>query len=474
MAQRKVKTAGAAMSRTTRPVAADGLENVVAGLGTNRDKMSFTSYEFVAPLTRYELENMYRSSWLSKRIVNAVADDMTREWRSINFDDPKNKAQFVIEQAEKRLGVKAKINKALRWSRLYGGGLVIIGLRNANDLSKPLDPATVKKGDLKYLHVMDRWRVAPEGELVTDMSSPHFGKPKYYLLAESSVRVHHTRVLRFNGEELPYFAWLQNGMWDDSSLQHVYESLRNADTSTRAIASMLFEANVDVVKVADLADLLARKNGEQILTKRFQVAALLKSFNRMLLLGENETYEKKSNNFANLHEVMRGFRIDVCGAANIPMTILFGQSASGLSSTGDEEVRNYYDMVSAKQEAELRPQLEQLDEVMVRSELGTMPDDYRYEFNSLWQINDTDQSEIDLNRAQADKIYVDMGAVPPQTVARDLKERGTYKSLTDADIAKVDDKPRPAAAPGASGDQPPAGGQEDNGEPDNQDQDGQQ
>lgn len=434
MATRNVKTADAALARTMRPVdVGDGLENVVAGLGTDRDKMSYAVYGMPRVLTRMELENMYRGSWLAKKIVNAVADDMTREWRHVVFDDDDGDNQFAIEQAEKKYGVKAKINEALRWSRLYGGALVIIGTRD-KDLSKPLNVESIRKGDLRYLHVMDRWRVSPAGSLCMDLDSPNFGMPEYYMLAESSVRVHFSRVLRFNGQKLPYFAWRSNAMWDDSELQHVLDSLTNCDTATRGIATMLLEANVDVVTSEGLADVLARKDGEAILTKRFQIAAMLKSFNRMLLLDGSESYEKKSNNFANLDKIVQQFMVDVSGAADIPMTRLFGQSAGGLNATGDNDVRNYYDMVSSKQEAEVRPQLEYLDEILVRSTLGFMPDDYHFEFESLWQVSDSEAATNEYTRAQRDQIYLNGGVVTEGVVARDLKERGTYHSLTDEDV----------------------------------------
>lgn len=450
MAQRKVKTADAALARTMRPVGvSDGLENVVAGLGTDRDKMSYSVYGMPRVLTRMELENAYRGSWLSKKIVNAVADDMTREWRHVVFDDDDGESQFAIEQAEKRFALKGKINESLRWARLYGGALLIIGTRD-KDLSKPLNVQAIRKGDLRYLHVMDRWRVSPAGSLCMDLDSPNFGMPEFYMLAESSVRVHHSRVLRFNGQKLPYFAWRSNAMWDDSELQHVLDSLTNCDTATRGIATMLFEANVDVVKAEGLADVLARKDGEAILTKRFQIAGMLKSFNRMLLLDGTESYEKKSNSFANLDKIIQQFMVDVSGAADIPMTRLFGQAAGGLNATGDNDVRNYYDMVSGKQETEVRPQLEYLDEVLVRSTLGFMPDDYRFDFNSLWQVSDTEQANIEKTRADRDVAYLNAGVVTEGVVARDLKERGTYRNLTDEDVKLAEELSDPINQPAAA------------------------
>lgn len=457
--KREVKTADAALAMTRQPVG-DGLENVVAGLGTDRDKRSYSVWADPRILTRQELENMYRGSWLAKKIVNAVADDMTREWLHVTFDG--EELGTTIEQAEKRFALKRKTNEALKWSRLYGGAVIIIGTRDRN-LAKPLDVKNVRKGDLRYLHVVDRWRLSPAGSLNRDLESPNFGMPDSYVLAESTVQVHHTRVLRFNGEKLPYFAWLRNAMWDDSVLQHVMDSLMNCDTTTQAIATMMFESNVDVVKSEGLADVLARKDGEAVLTKRFQVAALLKSFNRMLLLDGTESYEKKQNSFANLDKVIQQFMIDVSGAADIPMTRLFGTSATGMNATGDNDVRNYYDMVSAKQEAELRPQLEYLYEVLVRSELGHMPEDFRFDFNPLWQLSETEQATVEKTRAERDQVYLNAGVVTEALVARELKERGTYRNMTDDDIELVEELSKPMDENGevgkTPGTKPPEGGE---------------
>jgi phage-related protein (TIGR01555 family) len=457
--KREVKTADAALAMTRQPVG-DGLENVVAGLGTDRDKRSYSVWADPRILTRQELENMYRGSWLAKKIVNAVADDMTREWLHVTFDG--EELGTTIEQAEKRFALKRKTNEALKWSRLYGGAVIIIGTRDRN-LAKPLDVKNVRKGDLRYLHVVDRWRLSPAGSLNRDLESPNFGMPDSYVLAESTVQVHHTRVLRFNGEKLPYFAWLRNAMWDDSVLQHVMDSLMNCDTTTQAIATMMFESNVDVVKSEGLADVLARKDGEAVLTKRFQVAALLKSFNRMLLLDGTESYEKKQNSFANLDKVIQQFMIDVSGAADIPMTRLFGTSATGMNATGDNDVRNYYDMVSAKQEAELRPQLEYLYEVLVRSELGHMPEDFRFDFNPLWQLSETEQATVEKTRAERDQVYLNAGVVTEALVARELKERGTYRNMTDDDIELAEELSKPMDENGevgkTPGAKPPDGGE---------------
>jgi hypothetical protein len=444
---RHVKTDSAALARTTRP-ASDGLENFVAGMGTDRDKRAHSAYGYTFTISRPELESMYRSSWLAKRVINTVADDMTREGWDVTFDDPDGKARKALAQAEKRLQLCAKVNSALRWARLYGGCIIVMGTRGAK-LNEPLNLARVRKGDLRYLQVLDRWRCAAAPTLTTDLDDPNFGLPEYYVVAESAVQVHHSRVLRFDGQELPYFQWRQNAMWHDSELQHTYAALMDADATTAALASMMFEANVDVVTSTGLQNTLATKEGEARVLKRYRLAGTMKSINRMLLLDGSETYEKKATAFANLDKVLDKFQDNVCGASEIPRTRLFGQSAAGLNATGEGDEKNYHDVVSGRQETDVRPQLYKLYAVLVPSVLGAMPDDFDFDFNPLKQISDKEQAAIDYQRAQTDEIYFNMAVLDEAHVGMSLKERGTY-ALTDEDIDMLEElaaEPPPVLAP---------------------------
>lgn len=446
---RNVSSPGAALSRTNRPQAptlsepgrliksrsGDTLKNDVAGLGSSRDKRAHTYYGYPRVTTRFELENMYRSSWLAKRIVNGIADDMTREWRDFIFgDDDDNPQLEALKLAEKLFAVRRKFNEAFRWARLYGGALIILGVGDDDDLDQPLDPATVKKGDLKWMHVVDRWRCAPGGTINRDLESPNFGYPDMYVISESNIEVHHTRVLRFDGEKLPYFSFMQNGMWHDSNLQHGIDALLDHDTTVAAIATMMFEANVDVISSDDLSELLTTKSGEKKVIDRFAMSQLMKSMNRTLILDKDETYTKKSNNFSGLDKIANVFMTAVCGAYDYPMTKLFGQAPGGLDATGDGDMRNYYDMCASKQESEGTPVLDQFDQIFVRSVLGSMPAEYKSVWKSLWQTSDVDQSTIDLNNAQRDIAYLGASVVSEGLVASELKLKGTYKSMSGDDV----------------------------------------
>ncbi|MCW6511411.1 DUF1073 domain-containing protein [Hyphomicrobiales bacterium BP6-180914] len=102
--------------------------------------------------------------------------------------------------------------------------------------------------------------------------------------------------------------------------------------------------------------------------------------------------------------MVRTFLQVAAGAADIPVTRLLGQSPAGLSSTGNHDTRNYYDIIAAWQEIELRPQLERLDRLLLAS-AGVAPGALSFSFRPLWQMDAAAQAAVALSKAQATGIY---------------------------------------------------------------------
>ena len=167
------------------------------------------------------------------------------------------------------------------------------------------------------------------------------------------------------------------------------------------------------------------------LSARFAYAAAMKSINNLLLLGDGETWSRQAIDFGGLPEMVRTFLQVAAGAADIPVTRLLGQSPSGLSATGESDTRNYYDMIAARQELDLRPQLERLDRLMLRS-AGLDPGALTFAFRPLWQLDAASAAAIALQKAQVTQIYAGLGLWPAAVTARlveaQLVQDGTYLS----------------------------------------------
>lgn len=378
----------------------DSLQNLIAGLGGTSDKSIHS--RFVAPLvTGADVLNAYRSSWIARKIVDIVPEDMTREWRAWQAEDDQITA---IEVEEKRLKIRAKITDAYRWARLFGGAAVILGA----DTGKPTEPLVadgVKKGGLRYIHVVPRSRLSV-GLMDEDIESENFDHPGSYRLssAANQVELHHSRVIVFKGNEPPPETGAD--FWGESVLVAIHQALVNAETVSSVIAALLLEAKIDIVQVPDLVAHLSTQEGTDRLVRRFQAAQLLKSLNHTLLLGTGEVHTTKQIRFAGLPEIHMRFMQEISGAADIPITRLLGQSPAGLNSTGESDMRMYYDMIRSKQNDDLAAALDRIDNLLIRSALGDRPEEIYYEFGALWQASAAEKADTNLKNAQAFQIDV--------------------------------------------------------------------
>src|SRR5690606_6151383 len=102
----------------------------------------------------------------------------------------------------------------------------------------------------------------------------------------------------------------------------------------------------------------------------------------------------------------------VSGAADIPITRFLGQSPGGMQSTGESDIRNYYDRIKAGQELEMRPAMAVLDECLIRSALGSRPADLFYTWRSLWQSSEKERADIGKTTADTIKTLSDTKLIP--------------------------------------------------------------
>lgn len=421
----------------------DGLENLVAQLGTAQDKRAnsrFTnSKRLSAQGNEEELNALYRTDWLAGKVVDIVPEDMTREWREFVGDiDPEQIK--MLEEEEERLDLAGTFQIAHKWARLYGTSFIILSIDDGQTPDKPLDLSKIKEGSLRHIKAVDRGRINTAEQVpIADPLNPNYGYPEFYRINETSVKIHHSRVIRFDGLPLPFDQFRQNNYFSDSVLDRLYDAITNFNTTANGSASMVYETNVDVVKVKGLMGYLQSAEGESLLRKRFTLAGMLKSFNNMLLLDNEEDFTTKNNTFAGLPDLLDRFAKFLAAATDIPATRLLGTSATGLNATGEGDLKNYYDMIRSKQKSVYKSKLDYFDEIMLLSLGMNTEEDFRYEFKSLFQMTPQEQSTVDMNNSTRDKNYYDMGVINESTIAKELQQKGTYTNITDEDIEELEE-----------------------------------
>lgn len=407
------------------------------------------------PLTRFTrnwqtINSLYRSHWIVRRIIDVIPEDMIKNGYHILTQLSPDQIKKIV-RCDRTTRTSRRILEGLKWGRLYGGaGALIMIEGHENQLDQPLDYDTVMPSSYKGLLVLDRWSgVTPEDKLVSDISDPEFGMPEYYTVSSDAltvgIRVHHSRILRFMGRPLPYLEQLAETYWGASELEHVIDELKKRDNVSWNIAMLTFMANLRVMKMDGMGQLLATGNEQaQIqLYNTIQGMNAMMNNNSLQVLGENDSYETHQYTFGGIGETYDRFMMDVAGAAETPVTKLFGRSPAGMNATGESDMQNYYDTIEEKQEAELRPVYDKILPIMFISTLGGIPDDWDYEFNPIRRPRDDEMADLASKNTDSVTKAFQAGMVSQRTALKELRQQsemtGMWSNITDEDIEKADD-----------------------------------
>ena len=425
----------------------DAFSNPLFRLGYgSQSPLEATEYPLTRMTDNYALLNsLYRDNWVVQNVVGLMVDDMLREWYKLRgsispeyLDD--------LESVERVTQLREKLNLGLRWGRLYGGAAGLILIRGQETmLDKPLDLDMVLPGSFAGLMILDRWMgIVPEMGLVQDMGDPDFGLPEYYTVNDSSGRVvakvHHSRIVRFTGRDLPEIEKIAEVYWGESEVEALYKDVVAHDNVSANMVALTFQANINTMEVQNLEQLFSLGSTEQ--QRRFwnvmQAQSVMRSNFGYQLINKGDQMKNTQYTFTGLQEVYESMCLNLCGASHYPMTKLFGRSPSGLNATGESDLRNYYDYVDSQREAKLRPVLNRLLPILTMSAWGAVPDNLRIDFPPLWTPTAKEVADIAKVKAEAVVSTYQAGLLNVDTAQKELKkledETGMWGCLTDEEI----------------------------------------
>lgn len=434
----------------------DAFQNQMARLGFGQPNLNEgADYPLTRMSQNYNLfTSLYRSSWIVRKIVDVFPSDMVKNWIKFNSSlDPKkiSKINSVIRKTK----TKEKIKEGLRWARLYGGAAGLILIDGDEDLSEPLDYDTIMLDDYKGLLIFDRWNgIYPDIELEDDISDEEYGYPKYYSISLSEansnlmlsynkqdlVKVHHSRIVRFNGRDLPLWERQAEMFWGESEIEIVFEELKKRDNTSANIASLIFLANIRVLKMNDLGQLLgaSTQKAQENLYKVLQAQNQLMSNMGIYVMDKDDDFGSEQYSFGGLNDIYESFMLDIAGACEMPVTKLFGREPAGFNSTGESDLTQYYDTLEEKQETYLQPIIDKLLPIIFMSTLGAIPEDLDWEFNPCMNVNSKDLA--DLAQSMASPIFeaFNAGLITKEIALKELKQQnektGMWSNITDEDI----------------------------------------
>ena len=442
-------------------VTQDAFRNELARIGYGAKNVA-EGAEYVNTRLSYNynmLNALYRGNWIARKIVDVFPSDMMKNW--IKFTSALEPEQIrKIEKTIMNTKTKTKLKDGLKWARLFGGAVGLILIDGDEDLSEPLDYDNIMPDSYKGILIFDRWcGVQPDtSELVDDINDIEFGLPKYYFidtanenannmlqnLGKKQHKIHHSRILRFEGRDLPYWEKQQEQYWGESEIEIALEELKKRDNTSYNIASLIFLANIRVMKMSDLGQLLgsSTRQAQENLYKTLEAQNELMNNMGIYVMDKEDDFDTKEYTFSGLNDIYESFMLDVAGACEMPVTKLFGRNPAGFNATGESDLKQYYDTVEEKQVEFLKPVLDKLFPIIFMSTLGAIPDDLTWEFNPCVSVSNDELADLTQKTMSPILEAFNAGLITKACALRELKQTsektGMWSNISDEMIEQAE------------------------------------
>ncbi len=442
--------------RKAQKLVNDSFQNLAYKMGVGGDDPLTSSTYGFNPITRVRtlLEWVHRGSFLGGIAVDVVADDMTRGGVTHKGEmDPADIEQ--LEETATMYGVWTSIAETIQWSRLYGGCLAVIMI-DGQDPSTELRVDTIKKEQFRGLLVLDRWMVEPTLQQLVKEPGPNYGLPMYYHVTPmapgmAGQKIHYSRCLRLIGIKLPYWQATMENLWGISVLERLYDRMIAFDSATTGAAQLVYKSYLRTLKVEGFRELVAA--GGDALNGFVQYADMMRRFQSIegitVIDGNDEFQVDGHSAFSGLSDALSQFGQQIAGALQIPLVRLFGQSPSGFSS-GDTDLRSYYDTIRQRQVRDLKVMVTKIYRIIAASEGIQLPDGYSIDFNSLWQMSDSEKAQTANTVVDAVSKAEEAGLIDMGTAKKELRQSsnvtGIFSNITEEEIEEAIKNPPPSAS----------------------------
>lgn len=432
----------------------DGFVNLATRVGAQAPNLpSQSNYQFDFLTRRFiELEAMYRGSWLVRKAVDSVAKDMVRAGVTFNSELTPDDTELFQQYLNER-GIWDQLLTGLKWGRLYGGAIAVMVV-DGQDLATPLRIDRIRQGQFRGLKIYIRWQLQPSlNDLVED--GPDAGLPKYYeVLSDASMgqevmfSVHHSRVIRLIGPQLPWRQLQMEQFWGESIVEVFYDRLIGFDAVTNGMSNLVEKSYLRVINIDGMRDILAEGGtAEDALMRQWEYNNLLQSNAGVMMIDGADTFSTHNYAFGGLSDVILQYQQQLSGALGIPLVVLLGQSPAGMNATGESDIRFYYDNIRSSQESDLRYGLSKLFRLAYMSKFGYAPPPlFNFEFVPLWQTSQKEKVEMAHMAASTLHLMADIG-LPQNLILEEAKRLAPitdfFNSINEEDIenAKMPELP---------------------------------
>jgi phage-related protein (TIGR01555 family) len=411
--------------------------NSATGRGGPMDRHAGTTFDRPMPLDGYQVDALNEFCALGRRIIWREPADALRPGFRLEWEGQTPALERTVYRwLRRRYDLIGKMKQARAFARASGGGAIVVIAQDGRDPSEPIDLPNLKR--VVRLVVKDRYEIWPDPQIDYDPESIYYGTARHYIVqgATKRLRVHASRVIRFDGLPVTDRSRQQRNGWGGSYFDLIYTELRNYGSSHEDAAEAITLLTQGVFKVAGYADAVS-KNDSEFVGRRYAAMRLGMGTLGDIVLDSNESYEVQSRTFAGLAELLAALTKAVIAACDMPEVVISGNRSAGLNggSEGDD-LRAWYDLCGSERTDHYEQQLLDLLAILLAvpdsPTGGIVPDDLGVDWPAMWQPTETQAAEIRVQRSTARASDIAAGVID-ETEARTDDDLGEYYDLADTD-----------------------------------------
>lgn len=372
----------------------------------------------------------------------------------INDEEERKQAAAVLARFEE-LGGPAKFREALEYERANGGGAIYLG---AYDGGKPWQPLKLDKiTKFAWMNVFNRHDLDVV-RYYNDPGEAKYGEPEIYrvrtdltILPDSSehprpkqpktpgnfFEIHESRLIVFRGIVVSRRHRQRQRGWGDSIFVRMLEVIINWNQAYGATEILLSDFAQAVLKIKGLAEIVSANDDEAVL-KRADILSLMRAVNNMMILDSEEEFERKATPMQGHADALSKLDERLAACIDVPLLLLLSKSPEGMSDSGDNQIRGWYDKVTSKQHERLKNPLEYaLRLIMLAKDgptKGVEPENWCVDFCPLWQLSDKEDAEVKELMSRSDERYVKNAINTKEEIAASRFGNRKYSRDTVIDI----------------------------------------
>lgn len=430
----------------------NGLGDLVSSLGFSRNlgtqlsqtaTIMLNNRYYMLSNDRTTLSYMYSTHGLVQTMIDQPVEDGFRGGLEIKSSELGTEDIQKLQNYIKENKVIKEVERLAKWTRLYGGGGMVIN--SVGNPKEPLNPNAISKDTPLEFYAADLWELNSTNPNIYSEEKPYikygYDSQKYNFYGFD---LHHTRVLKTKGKDAPSYLRPMLRGWGMSEIERLVRSINQYLKNNDLIFELLDEAKVDVWKIKGFNSSLINSQGTQKTEERIQLANQVKNFQHALVMDADDDYSQKQLTFSGIADILNEIRKGIAADMKMPLTKIFGISASGFNS-GEDDLENYNSMIESSIREEFDYVIIQMLKLICKKLFDYIPEDLQIEYKSL-RILTAEQEELVKNhKMQRLLALYDKGIIDSSKVI----EVSNLDNLVgiELDDTGIEDFPEPPEGP---------------------------